>query len=259
MVFYTKIPLEFHGLVNNLKKMKESKVARTSVDENDDLKTMVEIIRDGKPVCSVVAPQVDRDMGLHVVQIGAEVFEATECWFMSDSHISHSKEGPDGKPWGPGAMQRACDQEGACELGLITDCLMVYGRTRDRSREYLITVPYHINKTAREVHWIDKEAECKLPNDAEDSRIEGLIPDVFEECFANDTLHTLIAKGNLPELFAPLAKDLGNMPEDERLAHADVAAMKFLTMQGFAVMATQPANDTARAIYAEHFGEQVGM
>lgn len=253
---YTKIPLEFHSLVNSLKKMKESKVARTTAGENDDLKTMVEIIRDGQPVCSVVAPQVDRDMGLHVVQIGAEVFEATECWFMADSHISHSAEGPDGQPWGPGGMQRACDQEGACELGLITDCLMVYGRTRDRTREYMITVPYHINKRAREVHWIDKEAECHLASDTKNARIEGYVPDVFEECFTNDTLHTLIAKGNLPDMFAPLAKNLGDMPEDERLAHADVAAMKFLTMQGFLVMVTEPANATAREIYAEHFGAQ---
>lgn len=169
---------KFAAFVRN---MKEELVAEPQLafgGAGDDLPPVVEARRNGRQVAMAMAPVVNRDQGLVAAKVLADAFAADELWFVTDAHMSRDELNPlSGKPWAPGEMQRACDGEGACELGLITDCMMI-NRVDRALRHSLCLLPYHVHHGEGTMRWVD-DIEHRTTDD-EGFQVDGVVPGELE-------------------------------------------------------------------------------
>lgn len=158
------------------RELKTNLVATTTPDQIDDICPAVAVFRDGELVARVHAWEVNRDVGLRALLAAVSGFRADYAVMVQDAHMSSHHTKPDGTPWGPNEMQRLCDDEGACEIGYITDCLTLLGRARTETDPLVegISLPYHVHKTARSVAW----QEDHHTNNA------GLLAETMHEAFA---------------------------------------------------------------------------
>lgn len=194
------------------KHTKESAVAAATNGEIDDVPPFVEFHRDGEPFMLFITAQIDRDMALTAIMLGVPIFAIDEMYLMFDAHMSREMNNPaTGKPWGPGGMQKACDEDGACSLGVITDCLTFMSMTRD-GEVSMANVPYHVDKTNHVVCWHDDEFRATKEEGA--VKLEGLVPDRIRDAFAappfRDSLEPELAVfSDDPD--APCAQDVADL------------------------------------------------
>lgn len=97
--------------------------------QSHDLAPIVLIERDGTPLGIFEAPEVNKQHGLLVARAGFGGFGADTIIIVMDAHMAPIKP-EEMEQYRPGEMQRQCDEEGACELGLMTDVLIFHRITR---------------------------------------------------------------------------------------------------------------------------------
>src|SRR5215204_2387665 len=97
-----------------IREARERKEARVAAFPDDaDLRPTVVIERSGRRVVTIESPTMDKEAGLF------------------DAHIKLMKPGEEMPA--PGELQRLCDEEGACDLDLISDVIVVQRLHRDGS------------------------------------------------------------------------------------------------------------------------------
>lgn len=154
------------------------------VDERggiSDMTPMIEGYRDGEMIAMVQPLQINRDDALSALPLLVGGLALDAVVLCLDSHYTTSPTNPTtGKPWGPGEMQKACDEDGLCSTQIITDCLMVIEQHRDGYHRQ-VALPYHEDKDAKQVHWHDTESIF----DSEDSEgnVQGRIVDALNHAF----------------------------------------------------------------------------
>lgn len=219
---------------NRFRAMKEGAVEDMDIRTTDDIQGMVEVWRDGAPICFIITPDVDRDQVLEASYVAIRGLSPDRVIVAMDAHVSYEANNPKtGEPWKNGEMQAACDDDGACELGLITDCIVINDVTPDSYT--MITLPYHVNKDAKQVHWQrDKDMTATSGGD---EVLSGLVVDTIagafnERPFFEEFLEEVAEAGVRTNIEAL-------EPEKVRLSQ-DAAIMVRLLSQGFGVVLTSP-------------------
>lgn len=100
-----------------------------STPRSHDLAPIILVERDGIPLGVLEAPEVNKELGLLAARAGFGGFGADTIILVMDAHVAPVKPEEAGQ-YRPGEMQRRCDEEGACELGLMTDALIFHRVTR---------------------------------------------------------------------------------------------------------------------------------
>lgn len=201
-------------LITRFRKLKESAVEDMEERGTDDIQPLIEVWRDGEPILFIMCPNVDRDEGLDAAYYSIRGLAADRIVMMLDAHVTKNMTNPKtGEPWGPGEMQAACDDDGACDIGLITDCLVVNDVSRDGNFT-MHTLPYHVNKDAKEVHWQQEGEHERTMKEDDESKLEGLIPSVLRDAFSK------------PTFFEEYTKEVGLSPEEEGLTKVEAQAMQ---------------------------------
>jgi hypothetical protein len=155
-----------------------------------DISPQLEAWRDGNLVAAVICPEVDKTLALTAATVAAPGFGTDALTLTFDAHVAASPINPaTGQPWAPGEMQRACDEEGACDLGVITDCLVTLLVHRDGAMASW-TRKYRVDKAAGQVHWIDP---VDKHTDRGGMELVGLVPDELRESLALPSLWPIIA------------------------------------------------------------------
>lgn len=178
---------------------KEQTVARSPQDDPGDMCPAVLFERDGAFVAAGNAPDVDRDMGLELARVGIRGFAADSIIWCADAHVTNQQVNPaTGEPWGPNGMQNACDNEGACLIGVLQDCLMVTCVDRALGVTNFQTIPYEVDKETRTVDWVEGP-EWARADWLEKGVKNGYIVDVLMRAFSVPILrHDMIAQDALP-------------------------------------------------------------
>lgn len=217
--------------------IKDSKVASTTVDQIDDVASHLAIRRGGEPVAYVFCRNVNRDEGLDAFRAAVCGFGADEVDILFDAHYADKRwHDAKGRPPDPHELQHACDIDGACTLGLITDCINLMRAKRDSDRLALVSLCYHINKSARQVHW-----QPETPVLIEDERrgLKGIVPREMRAAFTLPTLWDFVQD---------------RQPDADRFS-ADLDATRLLTGLGFGV-ALNTRSDEQRAQLEEVLGRK---
>lgn len=191
----------FDFAVKVLRETKEATVSSTPQDDPGDMRPVVFFERDGEIMAAGNAPQVDRDLGLELARIGIRGFAADSVIWCADAHVANQLINPNtGKRWGPGEMQNACDNEGACLVGVLQDCLLVTRVDRALGVLSYLNLPYEVDKEARTVDWATGPEWSRSSWDSKSGGVvDGYIADTLMAAFRVPILrHDLIAKAALP-------------------------------------------------------------
>lgn len=213
-------------------------------DDDYDITPNVTFYRDGAQVAHFMGMRVNKYDAIAAVHLGVRLLEADEVVVSLDSHITHVMENPrTGKPWGPNEMQNLCNDEGACDTGLITDTIVTM-RCAPNAPAAMINRKYHVNHTKREVHWVDP-FDCMVES-AEDTKLGGYMVDSFMAAFHAD--NPAMPTIPLPE----------GMSEVEARAHRVVVGLRLLAaVIGGAVIPLEGLDDEVmRAVYEEFLTEE---
>lgn len=144
----------FAPLADWAKQQKNLRMSSAEAGDPGDIEPRVAWYRGDQPVALGFADVVDRDRGLQMAIIGIKGFGADKVEMMFDTHVVdqrfHERYGrnPD-----PGELQRLCDDEGACEIGLTTDAIFGSVMWRGSERLVSVSVPYHVDKRRYEVEF----------------------------------------------------------------------------------------------------------
>lgn len=181
------------------KMMKTELVAGTTPDQIDDIVPIIVVQRDGDPLAVVRVSQVDRDEGLAAAELAVTGFGADAVTFITDAHMTTSPVDPrTGERWAPDAMQNFCDNEGACDLGILTDTLTAM-RVQRNGHIQLCSRPYHVHKTARTIAWIEDHEYNKVVETSKTAVVVGYLAETLSGCFTRPSLKdTLLRQGLLP-------------------------------------------------------------
>lgn len=265
---------ELELFVHKVTALKQSRVSEAEVGHNDDIGPVLEFFRGGEMVCTVFCTQVNRDHGLEAAYQLAPALEADAVTMAVDAHYTNRMNDPrTGKPWEPHSMQNFCNEEGACDLGLITDC--IYSMKAHRDGTFLWSNrPYHVHHASEdapgEVVWIDEIHEGKtMPRfGGHDSTtmaagqgMSGLVPDALFEALNQPSLEERLKDAATTEdealkesweLYQKLQED---MDPEEVLAHRDCGVAKgYLTVHPgryLVALASSPDNEVRRQIIEE--------
>lgn len=152
--------------------------------KGEDITPLVEFWTDDKgPAAFVFCQRINRDDALDAMWFGASGFNADAVVLCLDSHYTQQPINPaTGKQWGPGEMQKACDEDGACSTGIITDCLVVMEQHRDGTHRQAI-LPYHVDKESGKVHWHDPERIDPTNIFEPGAMVDGLVIDACRAAF----------------------------------------------------------------------------
>jgi len=168
-----------------------------AVDSTDrgDIPPTIIVERDGEILAIVISPEIDKRYGLQAASMCRVGFDPDALTMVVDAHIHESKRKENQtleeaqeeyhKKF-PNGMQHACDTDGACATGEITDCLICHRIARD-GKITLVTLPYsyHGKDGGVPFKWLDEDERYKSMGNMSESdegvRLEGLIPDSLRE------------------------------------------------------------------------------
>lgn len=173
----------------SLKRLKESVVAdAVTFDGDDDLVPMMEVHRGDDLVALITALWQDKELILGVAGLAAGGYGATRLSMVFDAHMSSSGINPaTNEQWKNGEMQAACE-EGACDLGLITDCLVIQDVWRDGLQE-LRSLPYHVHKDTKQVTWAAlPDGIPEIASNRGEDVLQGYLVDVLGLAFSQPDL-----------------------------------------------------------------------
>lgn len=193
--------------------------------DRGDMPPCVIAFRGGKVIGTFFAPQIDKIMGLQAADLCRRGLSADQIVCVFDAHVYQAKSEEDYKAvrstWPNGSMQAACDSNGACSTGEISDCLtvLIVDDKGSVSGETL-TYDYHGSSGGVPFKW----TTYIPPADSSTVKIGG---------FLADNLVKIMAQPTSDHKLTMLAQLMGlNDPAKQRY-HADKAVMTVLRMQGF--------------------------
>lgn len=217
---------------------KDKKAIAVESMERGDLPPTVVVERDGELCAIVIASQIDKEKGIQAAVLCQTGFDPDALIMIMDAHV-HTAQKVEGqtveqareemaKKFPPGSMQKMCDEEGACETGLITDCLICHRIDRNGSID-LVTLPYSYHgKNGPPFVWLDQDPKYKEMTALKDDQITGYIPNSLREIMKQPSLFE-------NEEFLKMSNAFEFTPERRRF-HTARAIMSILKSQDFFVM-----------------------
>lgn len=156
------------------------KEAGCAEEDHFDIVPQVDFYKDGELICSALAPHISRDHALAIARILTGPTKADVVVMSVDAHVTNSQLNPKtGQPWGPGEMQAACDDDGACAVGLLQDCIHTVAVFRDGTTQG-IQRRYSGHETKGAMKWEEPDA---MPRGA---NLGGMVTDVLLEAMSFD-------------------------------------------------------------------------
>jgi len=232
---------------------KHHKMAWVHSTQRGDMNPTVVGIKDGKPTLLVVAPQLDKYEGLNACNILRRGLGINSVILVTDGHtILTNGKSPEevqrlyekyaGKP---GSMQRACDEEGACSLGEIADCLCVHYLSED-GRFFMGSYPYdyHGKDGGVEFNWMPEHnqemLDCPImeEEELEEARANNNVPEAVISGIVPCSLKAIMAQ---PSIFedpqAQAAFKIFGITDPAKFAkQMEIATRRQLLNQDFIVM-----------------------
>lgn len=188
----------------------------SNLDEDFDIAPNVTWLRDGVLVANFLGTRVNKYDAIALVVMGSRMLSADEIVVSMDTHISSELINPKtGKPWVPGEMQNLCNDEGACDTGLITDAISTFRLGKDVPSA-MLSRKYHVNHATREVHWVDPW-DAVLEDDG-DTKLTGFVLDSMKAAWDSDQ----------PSF--PLLPPAPGMTEQEAQVHRNCVGLRFMTL-----------------------------
>ena len=203
---------------------KESKKIWCDITESGDMPPFLVMEKDGIQVASIFSPQVDKMHALkaaHMCRVAIGIDTMAIC---CDAHMASMKAGEE-KQWKPGEMQRMCDEEGACEAGLITDCLSIVVIDKN-CKLSMSTVPYSYHGKKTKFSWAEDKAYTITEDD--EHKVEGNIPYALKKIMEE----TPLAETENGKLLANATK----LSPDQQYYHCIRAAFTALSMEKFFII-----------------------
>ena len=207
-----------------------------------DIPPTIIVERDGEVLAIVISPEIDKRYGLQAASMCQAGFDPDALTMVVDAHIHQGKR-QEGQTMEeaqeeyhkkfPKGMQHACDTEGACATGEITDCLVYHRITRD-GKITMVTLPYsyHGKDGGVPFQWLDGDERYKdmgnMSETSEGVRLEGFIPDSLREIMKSPSFFQQI-----PQL-QEVAKANEFTPERVRY-HTSRAIMAMMTAKKYMV------------------------
>lgn len=216
--------IERAELLEHVRKQKLFWVEHT---ERGDMPPATIAFRGGKLIGTIFAPQIDKHMGLQAAHLCRRGLAADQIVCVFDAHVYRSKPGEDYEKvratWPDGSMQKACDINGVCATGEISDCLtvLIVDEAGNVSGETL-TYDYHGRSGGVPFKW----TPYYLPDNADPSQVK-------HGGFLANNLVAIMAQPTTEGVLTLLARSMGlNDPEKQR-HHTDRAVMTVFKMQGY--------------------------
>ena len=183
---------------------KQHKSCAVEETERGDITPTVIVERDGETCAVVIAPQVDKELGFQAAAMAQAGFDPDALIVLLDAHVNQMslKEGQTAEQAEqeyrkrfPKGMQHACDTEGACATGEITDCLVCHRIDREGTIT-MVSLPYSYHgKDGPPFQWLDQDERYKgitTPQiskvNGEGYQLQGKIPEVLREIMATPSL-----------------------------------------------------------------------
>jgi hypothetical protein len=164
-------------------------------DKRGDIPPVVLVEKGDEVVTVAIAPDVDKHQGLHMALVLRKGFDPDRICIVLDSHFALPEpgDGPEEmqKKYPPGSMQKACDEEGACSAGKISDCLVCAYCDRD-GKISMRVLPYDYHgKDGPPFKWTTEgpfadAASHAYQEDKEGCYTQGLIPDTLRDIMTKE-------------------------------------------------------------------------
>lgn len=213
--------------------IKQHKMGWVESTEKGDMPPTIFAYRDGL-LCTITANQIDKDYAFWAARICRTMLDVEFIVVALDSHMYELEEGETEeeyrKKFPPGSMQKMCDEEGACELGVITDCLAchVFDTTGEIDGTSL---PYDYHGKGTTFKWKELSPRIQegIQEAGENVQFSGIVP---------ETLKAIMA---MPPFLREKMKQLGKskkfqLGDEEIEARLDRATYSILAAQGFMVL-----------------------
>lgn len=191
----------FSELTEIGKKIKERFLPFT---ERGDIPPIVLVEKDDKLIAMIIAPQVDKYLGLSAVRFANLYFQPDSVTMYVDAHMSQldglknaSKEEAMEemtRRFPPGSMQKMCDEEGACATGIIVDCIICH--VIDKAGNV------KMSSTPYDYHGAEGPPFKWLPNKNIDD------PNIVVTGFIPDSLRTIMATSFENDVSVKYARDM---------------------------------------------------
>jgi hypothetical protein len=216
---------------------KEYKKFWVEASERGDMPPAIFAERDGKVLCAVFAPQVDRDQALRAAAILRRALAIDSLTIILDAHIRTAKiEDKDEflKKYKHGDMQKACDEEGACERGEISDCLICHRIGQDgKIQMATLTYSYHGKNGGVPFAWNNYGGEDAdqlhlMDENKEGVKLEGNVPNALRQIIKIEPLTNV-------DYIQSVAAGFG-MDREKQLYHCARAVYSVLTQSGYLVI-----------------------
>lgn len=187
---------------------------KTRIEGNEDIVPfVVEAWRHGQDfadwtvmICDGNPDVQQRDSMLMAGNVMARVTGCDYLLLSYDTHATTLAVNPNtGQPWGPGEMQKMCDDEGFCDTGQMRDNLVITVIRRSDQKIHNHFIPYHFHKGGL---MFFEETDLDEWVDDEKHRHGGRIPDALRAIMAADA-----GTKELGEMVSALGFDMNN-PED---------------------------------------------
>lgn len=217
---------------------KAQKQMAVETTERGDITPTVIVEKDGKVMAIIVAPQVDKMLGLQAATMAQMGFNPDALTIIMDAHISNmdakgktaEEATAEFRKKYPKGMQAACDEEGACAAGEISDCLICHRIEKD-GKIIMATLPYNYHGKNGGVPFSWKEIKGfkgEMVDDGKDEkhRMTGFIPDSLRKIMSAPSV-----LDEIPQL--AVFKDFS--PERARF-HTARAMLGLLMSQHFMVL-----------------------
>jgi hypothetical protein len=116
--------------------------------ERGDIPPLVMVFKDGEFVAAATGTNVDKHQGMQIASLMQIGFQPDKLLIVLDSHFAKAMPGETAedmaRKYPPGSMQKMCDEEGACEAGTISDCLVLASIDKDKKFDMdILPYDYH--------------------------------------------------------------------------------------------------------------------
>ena len=235
--------------VADVRELKENWVreAHSPTRGATDISPLVQGWRGSEPVVLMTPTEIARDDALYAARFAAVAFGCdilaftVEGWQPTDPERNPAT----GRPWGPGELERAVEDEGALEAGWVTEALTTH--VVNRAGDVLgALLPYRVDRRMSSLGITSYNLEWgPQPDLPQDATWGGYVIDSLVQYMQEPPMDVVMAKAGMPP-----ARAFGLNAEEAR-AHIDCAIMKVLR-HSFDGSVMLLADSEARASVIEH-------
>lgn len=216
------------GMENWVDFVRQHKMWFVENTDRGDIQPTVIVERDGEVLAIAMADEVDKYKGLQAAQILHAGFDPDALIVFFDAHVAKAKPGETEEEFKkripPGTMQKMCDEEGACDLGLITDCLICHRIDRDLNLDFTI-LPYSYHGKGTTFQWKDDDFLLAAPPG--ETKQKGLIPEALLQIMQEPVLSS-------QEILRKSAAKM-EFSEERQRYHTGRACLQYLGSLGFII------------------------